>query len=107
VGDGRQAVEAWERERFDLVLMDVQMPEMDGVSATRAIRAREAALGRPRTPIVALSANAMTHQVREYLAAGMDGHVAKPIAIEQLAEVLEAVLTGQAPVEQTMDQASA
>jgi CheY-like chemotaxis protein len=89
VENGRLAVEAWTVGDFDLVLMDIQMPDMDGVAATRAIRAAEAASGRPRTPIVALSANAMTHQVSEYLAAGMDAHVAKPIEIARLQAVLE------------------
>ena len=88
VDNGRLAVEAWEASTFDIVLMDVQMPEMDGLSATRWIREREAATNRFPTPIVAVSANAMTHQVQEYLAAGMDGHIPKPLDIEQLAETL-------------------
>ena len=89
VEDGRQAVEAWALGAYDLILMDVQMPEMDGVAATRAIREGERAAGRGRTPIIALSANAMTHQVEEYLAAGMDRHVAKPIEIPRLRAALE------------------
>ena len=96
VPDGRQAVEAWSGGGYDLILMDIQMPVMDGVSATRAIRAAEAQGGRARTPIIALSANAMTHQVREYLAAGMDLHVAKPIQLTKLQDALETVLNGQA-----------
>ncbi len=95
VGDGRQAVEAWRSGAYDLVLMDIQMPVMDGVAATRAIRAAEAQEGRARTPIIALSANAMTHQVKEYLEAGMDMHVAKPIQLTRLQEAFEAVLNGQ------------
>ena len=98
VGDGAQAVEAWRAEDFDAILMDVQMPVMDGVQATRAIRAEEAAGGRPRTPIVALSANAFSHQVSEYLAAGMDTHVAKPIELSALQAALEAVLAPPEPV---------
>jgi CheY-like chemotaxis protein len=94
VENGRLAVEAWSRGDYDLVLMDIQMPEMDGVEAARAIRAGERASGRPRTPILALSANAMTHQVAEYLAAGMDAHVAKPIEIPKLQAALEAALAG-------------
>ena len=89
VEDGRQAVEAWARGGFDVILMDVQMPEMDGVAATRAIREAERARGRAHTPIVALSANAMTHQVEQYLAAGMDRHVPKPIEIAALRAALE------------------
>ena len=79
VDNGQAAVEAWEAQSWDVILMDIQMPIMDGLTATTMIRAREHASGRPRTPIVALTANAMSHQVVQYLAAGMDGHVAKPI----------------------------
>ncbi len=92
VSDGVAAVEAWERERWDVILMDVQMPGMDGPTATRRIRQLEAATGRPRTPIIAVSANAMAHQVQQYLDADMDGHVAKPIEIGRLFQVLDAVL---------------
>jgi signal transduction histidine kinase/ActR/RegA family two-component response regulator len=91
VADGRQAVEAVATADFDLVLMDIQMPVLDGVEATREIRAREGPNAR-RTRIVALSANAMRHQVSGYLAAGMDGHLAKPISIERLhAELVDAL----------------
>jgi CheY-like chemotaxis protein/anti-sigma regulatory factor (Ser/Thr protein kinase) len=86
--NGAEALAAWEAGDFDLILMDVQMPQMDGPTATRAIRAREAEIGRARTRIVALTANAMAHQVEDYLAAGMDGHVAKPIDARQLYETL-------------------
>ena len=84
VGDGAAALEAWEHGAWDVILMDVQMPRMDGPSATRAIRRREAELGRTRTPIVALTANAMAHHMEEYRAAGMDGFIAKPIEVGQL-----------------------
>ncbi|MBI1197286.1 MAG: response regulator [Phenylobacterium sp.] len=90
VGDGAAALEAWREGAYDLVLMDVQMPVLDGVAATQAIRAAEAASGRPRTPILALTANAMQHQVAEYLAAGFDGHVAKPIEAQRLYEAIAA-----------------
>jgi signal transduction histidine kinase len=99
VADGRQAVDAWRDGDFDIVLMDIQMPVMDGVEAARAIREEEAAARtegrevRP-VPIVALSANAMTHQVNAYIAAGMDLHLAKPIDIARLKEVLAAVGPG-------------
>ncbi|HEV2532347.1 ATP-binding protein [Phenylobacterium sp.] len=88
VADGRAAVAAWESEPWDLILMDVQMPEMDGPTATAIIRAREAGEGRARTPIVALTANAMDHQVSEYRAAGMDDFVAKPIEAGRLYEAV-------------------
>ncbi|MDB5469542.1 MAG: hypothetical protein JWR84_1102 [Caulobacter sp.] len=92
VADGAQAIAAWEAETWDVILMDVQMPEVDGPTATRAIRAREAATGRARTPIIALTANAMSHQVAEYREAGMDGFVAKPIEVGRLFAALEAAL---------------
>ena len=92
VEDGARALAAWREERFDVILMDIQMPIMDGVAAARAIRAAEAASGRVRTPIVALSANAMTHQVSDYLAAGMDAHVPKPIELGRLQAALKAAV---------------
>ena len=84
VGDGEAAVEAWARDEWDLILMDVQMPVMDGPTAARAIRDGEARTGRAPTPIIALTANVMTHQVETYRAAGMTGFVAKPINIAEL-----------------------
>ncbi|RAK68989.1 PAS domain-containing hybrid sensor histidine kinase/response regulator [Phenylobacterium kunshanense] len=92
VADGQAAVEAWEDGHWDLILMDVQMPRMDGVTATSMIRGREAAEGLPRTPIVALTANAMEDQVREYRQAGMDLVVTKPIRAEELFAALSAIL---------------
>ena len=88
VENGCAAVEAWKNGTFDLILMDIQMPEMDGVTATQRIRSLENHLGRARTPIIALTANVMKHQIQEYQLAGMDGHVAKPIQIERLGEAL-------------------
>ncbi|RAK58354.1 hypothetical protein DJ021_00280 [Phenylobacterium hankyongense] len=92
VFDGRAAVDAWEREPWDLILMDVQMPVMDGPGATAIIRRLEAEQGRARTPIVALTANAMDHQVQAYIAAGMDGFVAKPIEAGRLFAALKTAL---------------
>ena len=92
VENGEKCVEAWEAEAWDVILMDVQMPVMDGPSASRAIRAREFATGRARTPIIALTANAMSHQITDYLAAGMDSHVSKPIEAGKLFEAIEAAL---------------
>ena len=79
--DGEQALQFVEREAFDLIFMDIQMPGMDGFAATRAIRAME--VGKS-TPIVALTAHAMRQQVDECIRAGMDGHVAKPFSVETL-----------------------
>ena len=95
VGDGRAAIEAWRDGQFDVILMDIQMPVMDGIAASKAIRAAERASGRPRTPILALTANALVHQVEEYLLAGMDGHVAKPIEIAKLYDALGRALSEQ------------
>ncbi len=92
VGNGREAVSAWAKEPWDLILMDVQMPEMDGPTAAGVIRARERAEGRARTPIVALTANAMAHQVAEYLQSGMDDFVAKPIEAGRLYAVIQSAL---------------
>ena len=90
VGDGREAVAALESQRFDLVLMDVQMPEMDGFEATAAIRAREAQTG-VHLPIIAMTAHAMKGDRERCLAAGMDAYVAKPIRPEELFEAIDAV----------------
>jgi signal transduction histidine kinase/ActR/RegA family two-component response regulator len=95
VGDGRAAVAAWEAGGLDVILMDVQMPEMDGPTATRMIRDREAETGRARTPIIALTANAMAHQVAEYRRAGMDGFVSKPIEVARLFAAIDAALASQ------------
>ncbi|HWA59886.1 MAG TPA: ATP-binding protein, partial [Caulobacteraceae bacterium] len=94
VENGVQAVEAWEASEWDVILMDMQMPQMDGLEATRRIRAAEAASGRTRTPIIALTANAMAHQIQLCLTAGMDGHVAKPLEAAKLYEALETALAG-------------
>ena len=82
--NGACALEAVAAHPFDLILMDVQMPVMDGMAATRLIRALESASGGRRVPILALTANAMTGMREEYLAAGMDDFVLKPIRIEGL-----------------------
>ena len=86
--DGRQALAAIERENFDVVLMDVQMPEMDGFEATAAIRAQERDTGK-RLPILAMTAHAMAGDRERCLAAGMDGYIAKPIRARELIELLE------------------
>jgi CheY-like chemotaxis protein len=96
VANGAEAVSAFEHGAFDLVLMDIQMPVMDGPSATLAIRAIEARAGAEATPIVALTANAMSHQVDSYLASGMDGFLAKPIEVAELYRMLAAVAAGSA-----------
>jgi signal transduction histidine kinase/CheY-like chemotaxis protein len=108
VGNGAEAVEAWGREDWHLILMDVQMPVMDGPEAARAIRALEAAEGRPRTPIIALTADTMSHQIKVHLDSGMDLHVAKPIeATDLFRKILTATrMTTADGVEAEMAQAS-
>ena len=96
VENGEQAVQAWRDGAvdgpWDLILMDVQMPVMDGPTAARAIRAEERAAGRAPVPIIALTANVMTHQLDDYKQAGMDDFVAKPIQVEALLSGIETAL---------------
>ena len=99
VSDGEEAVAAWRSAPWDVVLMDIRMPRMDGVAATRAIRALEAAAGQRRTPILAVTADAMSHQSQLYAEAGMDGVVSKPIQFAELAAVVAAAAQGPAPGE--------
>lgn len=91
VTDGRAAVEAWEPDEFDALLLDISMPEMDGISALAQIRARAKAQGVAMPPALAVSANAMTHQVAEYIAAGFSAHVAKPFKRDDLEASLSAI----------------
>jgi signal transduction histidine kinase/ActR/RegA family two-component response regulator len=92
VENGELAVQAWEAQDWDVILMDAQMPVTDGLAATREIRRREAASGRLRVPIIALTANVMSHQIAEYAACGMDDHVSKPIDARLLFEALQRTL---------------
>ena len=84
---GREVIELWEKEAFDLILMDIQMPEMGGVEATAIIRERERGRG-GHIPIVAMTAHAMAGDRERFLAAGMDEYVSKPISQERLREVV-------------------
>jgi signal transduction histidine kinase/CheY-like chemotaxis protein len=86
--NGQEALDAFAPGRFDIVLMDLQMPVLDGLSATRRIRELEQAEIAPPVPIIALSANAMTHHVAEALAAGATAHVAKPILPARLIQTM-------------------
>lgn len=90
--DGAEAVAAWSTEPWDAILMDIHMPGTDGLEATRQIRALERQRGRPRTPIIAVTASVMSHETDTYLAAGMDGVVGKPIQVGELLGVLQAGL---------------
>jgi CheY-like chemotaxis protein len=86
VGDGAEALAQVQAAAYDVVLMDIQMPGMDGEAATRAIRALPGPLG--RIPIVAMTANVMPEQRSSYLAAGMDAVVAKPVDAQALQAAL-------------------
>jgi len=94
VNNGLEAVTAWRSADWDVILMDVQMPVMDGVEATHEIRAEERSTGRPRTPIIAVTANAMPDQCAEYAAAGMDHVVTKPLDVGRLFRAIEGALEG-------------
>jgi CheY-like chemotaxis protein len=103
--NGRQAIEMLEAERYDLVLMDCQMPVLDGYDASREIRRREVTEQRPTIPIVAMTANAMLGDREKCLAAGMDDYLPKPISTDELDEKLACWLP-TAPREETpLDQA--
>jgi len=91
VSDGDAALTALECERFDLVLMDVQMPGMDGLEATMKLRQREAGTGR-RVPVIALTAHAMKGDRELCLAAGMDGYLSKPVQAEDMRRVVDGIL---------------
>ncbi|QPF75952.1 response regulator [Roseateles sp. DAIF2] len=92
VGDGLQALQAFGEEEFDAVLMDVHMPELDGLGATRRIRKFELSEARPRTPIIALTASVLEEDRQAALAAGMDGFAAKPVEPARLRAELARVL---------------
>lgn len=92
VENGRQAVEAWAPGRFDILCLDIAMPEMDGTTALQTIRNRARASGTQMTPAVAITANALPQQMSEYLAAGFDGCIAKPVRRTQIGEEFTRIL---------------
>ncbi|MBY0230166.1 MAG: response regulator, partial [Gemmataceae bacterium] len=93
VGNGREAVAALQAEPFDVVLMDVQMPEMDGLEATRLVRERERGSG-DRVPIIALTAHAMKGDREHCLSVGMDGYLSKPLQPGELFDLVERLAAG-------------
>ena len=94
VENGLEALVAFDARKFDLILMDCQMPQMGGIEATAQIRAREARAGLPATPIIALTANAFPSDADECLASGMNGFLSKPYGQNELEEIIVDVLTG-------------
>jgi two-component system, sensor histidine kinase and response regulator len=102
--DGAQALETLAKQSFDLVLMDAQMPVMDGFEATAAIRRLEEATG-AHIPIIAMTAHAMVGDRQRCLQAGMDGYIAKPVHAHELFETIETVLAHAAKhaAEQTVE----
>ncbi|MFZ5616815.1 MAG: response regulator [Pseudomonadota bacterium] len=94
--NGREAVAAFASERFDIILMDVSMPEMDGYEAARAIRDMERKDGRERTPIVCLTAHVMATDIEQSMDAGMDDFLAKPISQDKLVKVIARCMNGEA-----------
>jgi signal transduction histidine kinase/CheY-like chemotaxis protein len=107
VGDGAQALDAWRSGRWDLILMDVRMPVMDGLTAARAIRAEEARQGCPGIPIIALTADAMAHQIDQCAQAGMSYFMAKPIRVHDLYETMQAALATSVEAAEPTTQAQA
>lgn len=108
--DGAQGVKAAQRSTYDLILMDMQMPVMDGLSATRAIRVFEQACGRRRTPIIVLSANALAEHVETTIQAGADGHLAKPVTANALLQAISSALAdsaGRSEISAMADEAAA
>jgi signal transduction histidine kinase/DNA-binding response OmpR family regulator len=97
--DGRQTLALLDREAYDLIFMDCQMPMLDGYDTAQEIRGREAAAGGRRVPIVAMTANAMLGDRERCLAAGMDDYIAKPISLDMLDEMLDRWLPPAAPAE--------
>jgi CheY-like chemotaxis protein len=91
--NGRESLDVWQSETFDVILMDIQMPEMDGLQATRAIRSQERSSG-GNIPIIAMTANAIKGDRERCLEAGMNGYLSKPIHIKELLETLDSISEG-------------
>jgi len=104
VENGRLALEALHAERFDVVLMDMQMPELDGLSATTQLRIWEQEHKRPRTPVIMLTANALDEHVRASFEAGADQHLSKPIRADAL---IEAIVHAMAETQARAEEAAA
>ena len=95
--DGKDAVEMGETEKYDMVLMDMQMPIMGGVDATRSIREHETSHQLPATPIYAMTANVLPADKQACLSAGMNGHLGKPIKVTELTTLLNSLMKSGVP----------
>jgi PAS domain S-box-containing protein len=91
VNNGKEAIECWQPDTFDILLLDISMPEVDGITALTSLAARCHEQGTQLPPAVAITANAMAHQVEEYLACGFSAHVAKPFRREDLVDAIQRV----------------
>jgi two-component system, sensor histidine kinase len=91
--DGVEAVEAWDSEAWDVILMDIHMPRLDGLGAVRQIRALERSQGRERTPVIAVTASVMADEIRRYTGAGIDAVAAKPVQFESLLCQIEQIMS--------------
>ena len=107
VKDGSEAVGAYRKRRFDAILMDCEMPIMDGFAATSLIRKFEAETGAPRTPIIALTANALTGDREHCLRQGMDDYLSKPIEQRILSALVAKWLGGESATADAVDDFSA
>ena len=94
-GNGREALDFLQKDSFDLVLMDIQMPKLDGIETTKRIRAREAGQRVRRTPILALTANTLVEDRYACFEAGMDGFLVKPLDREKLADALAGLVASR------------
>jgi signal transduction histidine kinase/AmiR/NasT family two-component response regulator len=105
VDSGQAAIAAWATGAWDIILMDIHMPGMDGLMATKLIREREQALSLVRTPIIAVTASVLSHETDAYFTAGMDDFIAKPIEIGVLLETIRRVVEAGAETPEAVAQA--
>jgi signal transduction histidine kinase/CheY-like chemotaxis protein len=105
VDSGQAALDSWATGGWDMILMDIHMPGMDGLMASKTIRAREQALGMARTPIVAVTASVLSHETEAYFAAGMDDFIAKPIEIGVVLETIRRIMDASGAQPEALAQA--
>ena len=103
VDNGALALEAFCEQRFDVVLMDMQMPEVDGLTATAQLRAMELASDAARTPVIMLTANALDEHIRASLVAGADLHLSKPLRAAELLDAIATLTGGEAAEDEDVE----